>query len=77
MQVTGPMLWPFAMLMVQRLCSIPAWTQAMGALPKNLAELRLALELRFTNVYATLEFLENLAENLADPFPTKYNTLSS
>ena len=49
----------------------------MGALPKNLAELRLALELRFVNVYATLEFLENLAENLAVPFPTKYHTLTN
>ena len=47
-RVTGPILWPFAMLVLQRLCSISAWPQAVGAIPKNLAELSFAFKFRCT-----------------------------
>ena len=75
MRVTGPILWPLAMLMFQRLCLILAWPQAVVALPKSLAELSFAL--KFTVCFKYSSAFENFTENLAVAFPTKYQTLTS
>ena len=48
-----------------------------GPLPKNLAELSFAINLRFTACLSYSGGLENFTENLAVLFPTYYNTLAS